>query len=155
MEQRACGCALERYGFPDHLRGIRSFRKLTGEGVTLIGSDVVRILEEVLPARFGGTSQDYQLQEVEDAGGFTRLNLLISPRVTLAEEAAVIDAMMEALGHTSPAADLAQATWRQAGTLRIVRQEPAWTTRGKLMPLDLSQRSKVGAVAPAMPRSRG
>jgi hypothetical protein len=55
IEKRSCGCPLESYGFTEHLRDIRSFRKLTGEGVTLVGSEMLHILEEVLPARFGGS----------------------------------------------------------------------------------------------------
>ncbi len=55
IEQRSCGYPLESYGYSEHLREIHSFRKLTGEGVTLVGNEMVRILEEVLPARFGGS----------------------------------------------------------------------------------------------------
>jgi len=135
VEKRACGCALDRLGFTEHLRHIRSFSKLTGEGVTLVGSEMVRILEEVLPQRFGGSPLDYQLLEEEDGQGFTRLNLLISPRVGVVDEAAVVEAILEALGRSSVAADLAGTIWRQAGTLKIKRARPIWTAQGKLMPL--------------------
>lgn len=140
IEKRSCGCPWETYGFTEHLRHIHSFRKLTGESVTLVGSEMVRILEEVLPARFGGSSQDYQLQEEEDEEGFTRLSLLVSPRVPLEDENEVIETVLEALRQSSVAADLAQAIWRQARTLRVKRQEPVWTARGKLMPLHLASR---------------
>src|SRR5207248_5736504 len=90
METRSCGCPLESYGYTEHLRQIRSFRKLTGEGVTLVGSEMVHILEEVLPSRFGGSPLDYQLVEEEDEQGFTRLGLVVSPRIEIADEAAVI-----------------------------------------------------------------
>jgi hypothetical protein len=142
IETRSCGCPLETYGFTEHLRHIRSFRKLTSEGVTLIGSDMIRILEEVLPAKFGGSPLDYQLMEEEDEQSFTRVSLLISPKIEIADEAAVIDTVLEALGHSSVAADLARAHWSQAKTLRVKRMEPIWTTRGKLMPLHLARRSK-------------
>ena len=66
IEDRRCGCLLEASGLTEHLRHVRSFSKLTGEGITLVGSDMVRILEEVLPARFGGSPLDYQLLEEED-----------------------------------------------------------------------------------------
>ncbi len=141
VEQRSCGCPLESYGFTEHLRHIRSFRKLTGEGVTLVGSEMVRILEEVLPARFGGSPLDYQLLEEEAEAGFTRLSLLVSPRVETADETEVIEAVLEALGRGSVAADLARATWSQAGTLRVKRMDPIWTARGKLMPLHMQRRS--------------
>jgi phenylacetate-coenzyme A ligase PaaK-like adenylate-forming protein len=140
IEHRSCGCQLEGYGFTEHLRDVRSFRKLTGEGVTLVGSEMLRILEEVLPARFGGSPLDYQLLEEEDDQGFTRLSLLVSPAIKLADEQAVIETLLTSLSQSSVAADLAQAQWRQAGTLRIKRQEPIPTARGKLMPLHLNHR---------------
>jgi hypothetical protein len=140
IEPSACGCPLERFGFTEHLRCIRSFRKLTGEGVTLVGSEMVHILQEVLPGRFGGSPLDYQLLEEEEKG-FTRLSLLVSPRIEIADEAAVVEAVLEALGRRSVAADLARAIWSQARTLRVKRVEPIWTVRGKLMPLYLARRS--------------
>jgi hypothetical protein len=142
IETRSCGCPLENYGFTEHLRDIHSFRKLTGEAVTLAGSEMIRILEEVLPAKFGGGPLDYQLMEEEDEQGFTRANLLVSPKINITDEAAVIDAVWLALGQSSVAADLARAHWSQAKTLRVKRMEPIWTSRGKLMPLHLARRSE-------------
>jgi len=139
VEQRSCGCPLEAYGFTEHLRHIRSFRKLTGEGVTLVGGTMIHILEEVLPARFGGSPLDYQLLEEEDEQGLTRLSLLISPKIQIADEAAVVEAVLEALRQGGVAADSARAIWKQAKTLRVKRMEPIWTARGKLMPLYLAK----------------
>jgi hypothetical protein len=138
IETRSCGCLLETYGYTEHLRHIRSFRKLTTEGVTLVGSEMVRILDEVLPAKFGGSPLDYQLAEEEDEHGFTRLSLLISPKIPIADEAAVIDTVLEALRRSSVAADVARVYWDQAKTFRVKRMEPIWTARGKLMPLHLA-----------------
>ncbi len=140
VESRPCGCALERHGFPVHLHSIRSFRKLTGEGVTLVGSEMVRILEAVLPERFGGSALDYQLVEEEDERGFTRLSLIVSPRVPAADESVFVEAILDALGQGSDAGNLARAIWSQAGTLSVKRMEPVWSTRGKLMPLHLPKR---------------
>jgi hypothetical protein len=142
IENRSCGCPLETQGFTEHLRHVRSFRKLTGEGVTLIGSEMLHILETVLPARFGGSPLDYQLLEEEDAQGFTRLSLLVSPKIELADEQVVIETVLQSLERSSVAADLARSQWRQAGTLRIKRMEPVWTARGKLMPLHLNRPSE-------------
>jgi len=135
VEERACGCPLQHLGWTTHLREIHSFSKLTGEGVTLMGSDMLDILENVLPARFGGSALDYQLLEQEDERGLTRLYLVISPRVQISDEAQVLHAVMEALHKTSVMADLARGIWQQAGSLRIKRMEPVWTARGKLLPL--------------------
>jgi len=133
---------LESCGYTEHVRGIRSFRKLTGEGVTLVGSEMIHILEEVLPGRFGGSPLDYQLLEEDDEKGFTRLSLIVSPGIEIKDEKEVIEVVFEALRRSSVAADLARAVWNQANTLKVKRREPIWTARGKLMPLHLSQRSE-------------
>ena len=140
VEQRSCGCPLESYGYTEHIRHIRSFSKLTGEGVTLVGSEMVRILDEVLPAKFGGSPLDYQLAEEEDGHGFTRLSLFVSPKVQNVDEKEVIETVLDAMRRSSVAADLAQAHWRQAQTLRVQREEPVWTDRGKLNPLHLAKK---------------
>ena len=102
---------------------------------------MIHVLEEVLPVRFGGSPLDYQLLEEEDAQGFTRLSLVISPKVEITDENKVVETVLEALGQGSDAADQARALWSQAGSLRIRRAEPVWTSRGKLMPLRLTRES--------------
>lgn len=131
VDETPCGCPLEALGYRTHLRGIRSYGKLTGEGVTLAGADVVRILEEVLPARFGGSPLDYQIAEEEDEDGLTRLTLVVSPRVGEVDHGALGEAMLQALAETSVAATVARAFWQQAGTLRVRRAEPYTNARGK------------------------
>ena len=135
VEQRSCGCPFEALGYTEHLREIRSFGKLTGEGVTLVGSEMTRILQEVLPARFGGSPLDFQLLEEEDEQGLSRLTIIVSPRLSIARDEQVIEVMLEALGRGSVAANIARAFWHQTDTLRVVRAEPTWTARGKLLPI--------------------
>ncbi|HZQ11162.1 MAG TPA: hypothetical protein VFD70_31615 [Anaerolineae bacterium] len=142
IEERDCGCLWSTLGFKTHLRGIHSYRKLTGEGVTLVSSDMVHILEHELPARFGGSPLDYQLLEQEDAEGLTRLFLLIHPRLQIADEQAVIQVVMNALRNTSAAADAARAIWAQANTLQVKRMEPILTSRGKFNPLHIQRHVK-------------
>ena len=135
VERRSCGCEFQDLGYTEHLRQIRSFGKLTGEGVTLVGSDMTRILEEVLPARLGGGPLDFQLLEEQDEQGLTRMTVLVSPRVSIDRDQQVVDVMLEALGNTSVAGEIARAYWHQAGTFRVRRAEPIWTARGKLLPI--------------------
>lgn len=135
VERRACGCPLEEAGFRTHLRGIRSYRKLTGEGVTLVGSDMIRILEEVLPARFGGSPHHYQLHEREDVEGFTRLILVVDPTIELESEEDARRVVLESLSHGSGMEDFARALWQMAGSLRVERRATEWTARGKYPPL--------------------
>jgi hypothetical protein len=135
LETRPCGCPLEQYGYTQHIRAIYSPRKLTGEGVTLFGSDLTTIMEEILPGRFGGNPSDYQLVEEEGEEGLTRVRLFISPKVPIPDERKVIEFFLDQVKRKNTAADMAQAVWRKANTLQIQRSEPLLTPRGKLMPL--------------------
>lgn len=149
VDTKPCGCPWEELGLPEHIREIRSFRKLTGEGVTLVGTDMERILEEVLPARFGGSPLDYQLVEEEDEKGFTRLILLVAPSVPLEDEQAPVNVILEAMHQIGAVGDASRNIWRQAGTIRVRREKPRLTSRGKLMPLQLSKQGARPAPTPA------
>jgi hypothetical protein len=139
LARRSCGCPWEALGFTDHVSEIRSFKKLSGEGVTLIGSDMERVLEEILPARFGGSPLDYQLIEEEDEQGFTRLTLLVSPSVELTDEQGAIQTVLEGLRTCGAIGDLSRALFQQADTFRIRRETPRLTRHGKFMPLQLGR----------------
>lgn len=132
VESRACGCPFEALGYGRHLRRIRSFGKLTGEGVTLVGSDMEKILEDVLPRRFGGTPQDFQLVEEESEHGLSRLTILVNPALDISDDQEVITALLEAVRASGDAGGVAQSFWQQAQTFRVRREAPVWTTRGKL-----------------------
>lgn len=141
IQKRNCGCVFHELGFDEHVSDIFSFAKLTGEGVTLVGSDMVRIIEEELPARLGGGPQDFQLIEEEDDQGFTRVSIVVSPRVAIESDQAVIDAMLDALSRSDK--DMESALYRALGTLRVRRQEPIVSGFGKVMPLHV-ERSQRG-----------
>lgn len=145
IEDRNCGCEWEQMGFTRHVRGIRSFRKLTGEGMTLIGSDMERILDKVLPEKFGGSAQDYQLLEEEDERGFTHRSVIVSPRVLLADESQVVRTVLDELGKGNAFTDLARAFMSQANSLGVKRMDPVWTNRAKLMPLHLTKKSSTAS----------
>ncbi|MDQ7859193.1 MAG: hypothetical protein QN174_00380 [Armatimonadota bacterium] len=145
LEPRACGCPLEAHGFTAHLREIRSFGLLTSEGTMVVATDMVRVLEEVLPARFGGSALDYQMVEEEDDAGFTRLRLLIHPRVAVADEADVVRTIVQHL------TGLSRNLWTEVGTIRVVRAAPALTAQGKLVPLHLARRPTASTVPPDGP----
>lgn len=133
IESRACGCPLEGYGFTDHVREIRSFGLLTSEGTAVLASEVARVLEEVLPAHFGGSPLDYQMIEEEDAEGFTRLNLLVHPRLHIADEAEVVRTVYRHLTR------LHRTRWTEAGTIRVKRAVPVTTARGKFVSVHLAR----------------
>ena len=66
VEDRAAGCAIGELGFTRHLHTVRSYEKLTSEGMTLRGAEVVTLLERTLPSLVGGAPTDYQLVEELD-----------------------------------------------------------------------------------------
>jgi hypothetical protein len=135
FERRSCGCPMEAYGLTEHVRDVRSYRKLTGEGITLVGGAMEHILEDVLPARFGGSALDYQLVEDEDDNGLTRLRLVVSPRVAIPDERSVVRCVLDAIQKSDRLGEATATLWEQAGTLQVIRQEPTRTSAGKLMPL--------------------
>ena len=133
LRNRRCGCVFDELGLHQHLSGVRSFSKLTGEGVTVLGTDCVRILEEVLPREFGGSSVHYQLLETEDEDHLTRLLLVISPQVGSVDEERIRARFIEELQRMGPRGVL-PPLWLQADTIRVVRMEPVATAGGKVLP---------------------
>jgi len=141
IDTKDCNCRFGELGFDTVLCNIRSYEKLTGEGVTFVDTDFVRILEKELPERFGGKSTDYQLIEEEDSKGFTHLQLLVSPRVGRVNENDVLNKFMMLLkrGESSPEswAQSGSEMWQQSGMVQIKRGSPLSTASGKILPFHL------------------
>jgi hypothetical protein len=135
VSDRRCGCPMETLGWRTHLHTIRSYEKLTAGGMTFADTDVVRILEEVLPRRFGGGPTDYQLVEESADDGQPRLRLLVHPSVAGVDPTAVSNVFLEALGTGSGTRRVMALQWRQAGFLRVERQAPLATPSGKILHL--------------------
>jgi hypothetical protein len=136
IETRKCDCLFGQLGFNTHVSNIRSFAKLTGSGMTIIGTDLTRVLEEILPLKYGGVSTDYQLLEEEDKQGQTRISLIISPEVGAVDETAVIETLLNELRIAPHPGKLAAGTWSQANTIRIKRMHP-FSNMGKVLTLHL------------------
>ncbi len=141
VETCSCGCVFEQLGFDKHLRNIRSFAKLTGNGVSIIGSDFDRILEEVLPRKYGGTATDYQLLEEEDNRGQTRLSLIISPSVGTVDDNEVISTVLSEFSKVESYGGMTASLWSQAEALRVRRMYPI-QRRGKIMTLEIAKAGK-------------
>ena len=153
LVRRTCGCPLERLGWRMHLHTIRSFEKLTAGGMTVFDVDVVRILEETLPARFGGAAIDYQLVEDQAAPGETRLRLLVHPRVGPIDAAALRRAFLDTLGAGSPTTRLMGLAWNDTGRLRVERRAPFATGSGKILHLHVEPPSLRSTEAPPQVRT--
>ena len=147
LTTRDCGCPMGRLGFRHHLRDIRSYEKLTSEGVTFLGTELLRLLEEVLPQSFGGAPADYQLVQAEEAG-VSRIFIVASPRLGPLEEGVVVERVLETLSGY-PGGSVMTQHWRDGQTLRLLRREPYRTASGKILPLHFESSSTQAS------RSRG
>jgi hypothetical protein len=135
LRARRCGCPLEDLGWTTHLREIRSFEKLTAAGMTFADVHLVRVLEEILPARFGGGPADYQLVEEEAEGGRPRLSLLVHPGVGPLDPVAVRETFLATVSQGSGVERVMGLAWREAALLRIERRAPERTSAGKILHL--------------------
>jgi phenylacetate-coenzyme A ligase PaaK-like adenylate-forming protein len=138
IENRPCGCALGAAGLTTHVSRIRSFEKLSGEGMTFVQTDLLRVLEQVLPARFGGTGADYQVVE-EEQNGILKLFLTISPRVGTVDERAARDAFLKELGREGGFEQVGVEFWRRAETVSVRREWPKATKAGKILPFQIEK----------------
>jgi hypothetical protein len=128
-----CGCTFGRAGLTTVIRDISSYGKLTGHAVTLVGTEVLRVLEEVLPARFGGSAGDYQLVE-QDSADQSRLVLRVSPRVDVSSIEAVKHRFLQEL-RACQGGQIASRIWRDAAAVDVLHQEPITTALGKVLAL--------------------
>jgi len=135
LEDRRCGCSMERVGYHLHVRDVCSHSKLTAEGLTFDGWSVLRVLDEVLPQRFGGQPGDYQLITEPAAGGVTRYILSVHPSVADRNPEAVRTAFLEGLGGHRGADRLAAEFLREAAQVAVVRRRPIVGAGGKSLPV--------------------
>jgi hypothetical protein len=141
LAQASCGCPLHELGYTTVLTGLGGYDKLTSEGVTFLGRDLYRLVEEVLPGRFGGHPTDYQLVEQEDESGLPRVGIYISPSVGSVEEDAALAEVIQWLATVPAGGSMMADQWRQAGTLHVVRREPYASGRRKIYPLHVMRGS--------------
>jgi hypothetical protein len=134
VEQGPCGCALGDFGLTTRLHTIRSWEKLTTEGMTFTATSTVRLVEEVLPQRFGGGPTDYQLVE-DRSGPVSKAVIVVSPRVGPLEAETVREVALRALGEGGLSHTFMANSWREAGLPHVERREPYVTGRPKLLPV--------------------
>ncbi len=135
VETVDCDCTWSRVGLTCQVSGIHSVGKLTGHGMSLVGTEMVHLLEHKLPARFGGAPSDFQLVETEE-NAQTRLVLRVSPRVGnhAVEE---IESYFLREVRSCYTGRLASRVWWHAGALQVIRAEPLVTPSGKVLQLQL------------------
>ena len=134
VEHGPCGCPLGDLGLTTRLHTIRSWEKLTTEGMTFTAAITVRLVEEVLPQRFGGGPTDYQLVE-DRSGPISKVVIVASPRVGPLQPDTVREVALQALGEDGTGPTLMANSWREAGLPHVERREPYATARPKLLPV--------------------
>ncbi len=140
VERRKCGCLMEDIGFGQHISNIRSYDKLTSEGMTFLGSELISIVEEVLPSRFGGNPTDYQFVE-EEEGSLPKVSIIVSPKVGPVDDQAVVREVLERIGAYPGCKYMMADLWRDGRTLRVMRREPFVTGAAKILPLHLLRKT--------------
>jgi hypothetical protein len=141
LEERECGCAMGELGFRQHIHSIRSYEKLTSDGMQFLGSDLLLLLEQVLPQQFGGGPHDYQFVETE-VEGVTKVQLIASDRLGPLEEERVLQTTLEFLGSRAPENRMMVQRWKEGETLSVKRAEPYVTKAAKLLPLHLLRKDE-------------
>ena len=128
-----CGCPLEELGWKKRIREVRSFEKLTSGGMTFLDTDILKVLAEDLPSRFGGSEFDYQLIEDEDSSGTPRLRLVISPSVGLLDPDAVKGFFLRAVGAGSGTERVMGLQWQAGDYVSVERAFPEQASSGKII----------------------
>jgi hypothetical protein len=100
--------------------------------MTFFDSDLLGVLEEILPARFGGGPTDYQLIEDATPDGRSALCLVIAPSVGAVDPAAVEAAFLDAISARGDAAKVMGMAWRRAAVVHIERRRPTVADSGKI-----------------------
>jgi hypothetical protein len=134
IEERDCGCVTLPRAFRRHLHTIRSYEKLTSEGMHFLGPDLLTLVEQVLPNRFGGGPNAYQLVERE-VGGMAKVQLVVSPAVGPLDHDTVVDSTLRFLRERGVGQQLMAEVWANGATLEVVRAEPHETHAGKVQAL--------------------
>jgi hypothetical protein len=135
--RRDCGCALEKVGLTSHLYHIRSFEKFTSEEMNYYYGNLFDTFEKTFPSEFGGRLGDYQLVEAENATGKATLTLRVHPRIGDVDEKTLLRRLNEELskGSGSRTQEFQNRVWQNAGVLRVSREIPYESSRGKVLPL--------------------
>jgi hypothetical protein len=145
LEPARCNCQLKELGFTQQLGNIYSYGRLTGQGMTLVGGDIVSILERSLPRRFGGTTTDYQLVECEGKNQ-TEMELRVHPRVGTHSPEEIKRYFLSEVKALWGGA-LTTRNWVQTDSVRVVIAEPYVSGKQRVHPLHLlgtTQRQRRG-----------
>jgi hypothetical protein len=110
--------------------------------MTFLDTDLIRVLDEILPERFGGAPTDYQLVEEEGAEGQPRLRLLVHPRVGAVDTDFLAETFLSAIGGGAGSERVMTLFWRESRLLHVERRPPLAAPSGKIQHLHAVARER-------------
>jgi hypothetical protein len=118
--------------------------------MTFLDADIVRVLDEELPARFGGGPGNYQLLEAEGEAGQATLTLLVDPSIGPLDAAQVREAFLASVTTGSGVERVMGLAWRTDGLVRVERGTPRSELSGKIQHLHQVRRPRVAVREPSV-----
>ena len=110
--------------------------------MNFLDKEIIHILEEVLPARFGGEPTDYQLLEEEDQDGQPRLILLVHPDIGAIDTKAVVETLLTEVSAAERSTGITGRLWRQTGLFRVERRVPLSTLAAKVQHIHIESKKR-------------
>ena len=135
LTARPCGCVFGGLGFDQRVSEVRSQERLTVEGMTVPTAAVDALLGRLVEEA-GGAPDSHQFWPVQNEAGLNQLFVALSPDLGPLDEERFIEALYDRMlagGH--PGLYLAARLWKQARTVRIVREHPRASRGAKVQPV--------------------
>jgi len=129
IEEATCDCVFTRLGFNLQVRDIASISKVTAQGMTIAAEELVQVLEERMPARFGGRPGDYQLIEAEGTAQ-TEMILCIRPGVSRNSDEEILGYFL-AQTHRLYGGSMSALAWVHSRGVRVRWAAPLLSATGK------------------------
>jgi hypothetical protein len=146
IEKATCDCSFSKLGFDLQVRDVAAIRMVTAQGVTIEITELIPLLEEKLPARFGGHSGDYQLCEAE-AGSQTEIVLRIRPGVSAAPPNDILKHFLDEVKRVY-GGSLSVSSWLHSEGIRAEVVSPVLAATGKFRAVRLLGASTQRALEP-------
>lgn len=132
LARRTCSCALGRLGLDLLVRDVRAQDKLIGEGLKVTSAEMDALIGPVVEEA-GGSPDDYQFWQEEDAHGRYHLIIAVDPAVPRLNEGALVTHLIDALKRQPLRGNLTGQLWEQGATVRVTRQAPLPSRGHKLL----------------------
>jgi len=126
LSKKACPCLFGSLGMDVHVHEVRSWERITIEGMTVSVYELDAALGRAA-SDAGGNPDDVRFQEVHDARGFGRLRIVVGPSLGDVDETRLVDGLFRNLEGRDPGHRMTARIWRQAGSVEVVRGRPEYT----------------------------